>query len=66
MSKGSHHRQLIEKARELGCEVRLKKSGHVHIVLPDGTLIVTSSSNPRGRGTANLRARLRRNGVKVP
>ena len=57
--------QLIRRAEKLGCSVEQKKSGHMHIRTPEGRLVVASSTNPRGRSEANLRARLRRNGVMV-
>jgi hypothetical protein len=59
------YKDLILQAVNLGCVASVRKSGHIHIITPAGRKVIASSSKPRGRGRANLRARLRRAGVLV-
>lgn len=66
MSKGKYHQEVIHKAEQLGARVTLTANGHYRIENPDtGEWTHTSSTNPRGRGTWNLIARLRRIGYDV-
>lgn len=57
--------QLLRAAEKAGCSIGRAGSGHVVVVTPRGDRVYTSSSNPRGRGVANFRSRLRRAGVQV-
>jgi hypothetical protein len=57
---------LLEELRQQGCEISKGNGGHYKIKLPGGKgLVFASSTNPKGRGLANMRARLRARGMEV-
>ena len=60
-------RELVEEAERQGWRRRELASGHVQLLSPDGTTIVTIAGTPsRGRWRANAIARLRRGGFRWP
>lgn len=58
-------RQLLDKVRAQGFDVRLGGSGHYIVTSPDGGVTSVSRTPGGGRALANTRARLRRIGAQV-
>jgi hypothetical protein len=56
-------RQLLDKVREQGFDVRLGGSGHWVVTSPDGGVTSVSQTPSGGRALANTKARLRRIGA---
>ena len=58
-------RKMVERAVDLGCEVSYTGSGHVRLKLPNGAIVIASTSPRAGTFAATkVRARLRRNGLE--
>lgn len=52
--------------KEHGCDCQqAKRSGHWHIRLPSGELVVAAKTSGGGRGYLNLLALLRRKGIRL-
>lgn len=57
--------KLLDDLRKQGAEIERGGGGHYKIKCPGGGIVVASSTNPRGRGLANMKARLRQRGMAV-
>jgi predicted RNA binding protein YcfA (HicA-like mRNA interferase family) len=53
-------KEVLRQAAAQGWQVQPTRSGHVRLVHPAGTVVVTSSTPSDCRALANLKAQLRR------
>lgn len=65
MSGSKDFRQLLRRCRDLGCEIGVTRGEHIKITCPNGAVVITASTASDWRSIKNLRASLRRNGVRV-
>lgn len=59
-------RDLMRHAIEQGWTVEKARAGHLKWITPDGQLVVSGSTPSEYRGHRNLRAHLRRAGLRLP